>query len=280
MSQEQRDRVMGRLRSGTAELLIATDVAARGLDVEQLTHVINYDVPSAPDAYVHRIGRVGRAGREGVAITLAEPREHRMLKNIEYTTKRKIAIEKLPTVADLRARRLELTSAALREVLLADEGLDEVRVVVEQLAAEFDPYDVALAAVKVAHAAIVGDAAVEEQDIPEPVVRPTERKGGSNIGHRSEGRGGPQRGRPSRGGDRGQTTRIFIGAGRAAGIRPQDLVGAIANEAGIPGRDIGAIEIADRHSLVEVPSAVAQQVVEALRATKIKGKRAVVKGEW
>jgi ATP-dependent RNA helicase DeaD len=83
MSQEQRDRVMGRLRSGTAELLIATDVAARGLDIEQLTHVVNYDVPSAPEAYVHRIGRVGRAGREGVAITLAEPREHRLLRNIE-----------------------------------------------------------------------------------------------------------------------------------------------------------------------------------------------------
>ena len=79
MSQEQRDRVMGRLRDGTADLLVATDVAARGLDIEQLTHVVNYDVPSAPEAYVHRIGRVGRAGREGVAITLAEPREHRLL---------------------------------------------------------------------------------------------------------------------------------------------------------------------------------------------------------
>ncbi|HEX5543061.1 MAG TPA: DEAD/DEAH box helicase, partial [Micromonospora sp.] len=86
MSQEQRDRVMGRLRSGTAELLVATDVAARGLDIEQLTHVINYDLPSAPESYVHRIGRVGRAGREGDAITLAEPREHRMLKMIERVT--------------------------------------------------------------------------------------------------------------------------------------------------------------------------------------------------
>ena len=114
MSQEQRDRVMARLRSGTTELLVATDVAARGLDIDQLTHVVNYDVPSAPEAYVHRIGRVGRAGREGVAITLAEPREHRMLKTIERVTRQPIAIEKVPTVADLRARRLELTRAALR----------------------------------------------------------------------------------------------------------------------------------------------------------------------
>src|SRR5215216_2056657 len=87
MGQEQRDRVMSRLRSGTADLLVATDVAARGLDIEQLTHVVNYDVPSAPESYVHRIGRVGRAGREGVAITLAEPREHRLLQNIEHATK-------------------------------------------------------------------------------------------------------------------------------------------------------------------------------------------------
>ena len=121
MTQEQRDRVMKRLRAGTTELLIATDVAARGLDIEHLTHVVNYDVPTAPEAYVHRIGRVGRAGREGVAITLAEPREHRLLRNIERITKQKIEVAKVPTVADLRARRLELTRAALREAILAEE---------------------------------------------------------------------------------------------------------------------------------------------------------------
>src|SRR3569833_2102193 len=103
MSQEQRDRVMGRLRSGTAELLIATDVAARGLDIDPLTHVVNYNVPSASASYVHRIGRIGRAGREGGAITLAEPREHRMLKAIERATKQRITVETIPTVADLRA---------------------------------------------------------------------------------------------------------------------------------------------------------------------------------
>ena len=115
MNQEGRDRVMGRLRNGTAELLIATDVAARGLDVDLLTHVVNYDVPSAPEAYVHRIGRVGRAGREGVAITLAEPRELRLLGNIERRTGRPIPIEKVPSVAELRARQLETTAAALSD---------------------------------------------------------------------------------------------------------------------------------------------------------------------
>src|SRR5690348_8084790 len=119
LSQEQRDRVMQRFREGTTELLIATDVAARGLDIQHVSHVFNYDVPSAPDAYVHRIGRTGRAGREGVAVTLAEPREHRLLRNFEQLTKQRIAVEPLPTVIDLRVRRLELTRAALREVLVA-----------------------------------------------------------------------------------------------------------------------------------------------------------------
>jgi ATP-dependent RNA helicase DeaD len=164
MDQAQRDRVMGRLRSGSVDLLVATDVAARGLDIQQLTHVVNYDVPCAPDAYVHRIGRVGRAGREGVAITLAEPREHRMVKTIERATHQPIAVEQLPTIADLRARRLELTRAALRESLLEDD-LERFRGAVEPLAEEFDVLQVALAAVKLAHEAT--GAAADADEIPE-----------------------------------------------------------------------------------------------------------------
>jgi ATP-dependent RNA helicase DeaD len=137
MEQRQRDRVMGRFRDGSTELLVATDVAARGLDIERLSHVINYDVPASPDTYVHRIGRTGRAGRGGTAITLAEPREHRLLRAMEAATKQKIEVVPIPTVADLRARRLEITRASLRERLLAGD-LDHTRVVVESLAAEFD----------------------------------------------------------------------------------------------------------------------------------------------
>jgi ATP-dependent RNA helicase DeaD len=267
MDQGQRDRVMGRLRGGTAELLIATDVAARGLDVEQLTHVVNYDVPASPEAYVHRIGRVGRAGREGVAITLAEPREHRMLKTIERVTRRPIAIEKVPTVADLRARRLELTRAALRESILEDD-LDGFRVVVESLADEFDIVEVALAAVKLAHDA--AGAPADDEDIPEVAAR-SERE--------VPGRQGPARkGRPDRA-PSGGMTRLFIGAGRDAGIRPQDLVGAIAGESGLSGRDIGAIDIAQRFSLVEVPDNAADEVIAALSSARIKGKRATVRRE-
>ncbi|GAA3823923.1 DEAD/DEAH box helicase [Sphaerisporangium flaviroseum] len=268
MGQEQRDRVMARLRSGTADLLVATDVAARGLDIEQLTHVVNYNVPSAPESYVHRIGRVGRAGREGVAITLAEPREHRMLKTIERVTKSKITMEKVPTVADLRARRLELTRSALEESMLEDD-LEHFRVVVDTLADEFDLVEIAMAAVKLAHEA--SGAAADEEEIPEVPLR-AEREGRvrREPGGRDERRGrGPSTG----------MTRIFIGAGRSAGIRPQDLVGAIANESRLSGRDIGAIEIADRFSLVEVPDNTADEVIAALRQSTIKGKRVTVRRE-
>ena len=104
MEQRLRDRVMGRFREGKVDLLVATDVAARGLDIERLSHVINYDVPASPETYVHRIGRTGRAGRGGTAITLAEPREHRLLRAMEAATKQKIDVAPIPTVADLRAR--------------------------------------------------------------------------------------------------------------------------------------------------------------------------------
>ncbi len=277
LTQEQRDRVMGRLRSGTADLLIATDVAARGLDIDHLTHVINYDVPSAPDSYVHRIGRVGRAGREGVAITLAEPREHGMLKTIERVTRQRIAVEKLPTIADLRARRLELTRAALEESIREDD-LEHFRVVVESLCDEFDVMEVALAAVKLAHEA--SGAAAMEEEIPDAAPRPGRDSGGGG----GAGRDGRDGGGPRRGDRRGRApaagmTRLFISAGRASGIRPQDLVGAIAGETNLSGRDIGAIEIADRFSLVEVPEASADEVIDIMRNASIKGKRTMVRRE-
>jgi ATP-dependent RNA helicase DeaD len=264
MDQQQRDRVMGRLRSGAADLIVATDVAARGLDIGPLTHVVNYDVPFSPESYVHRIGRVGRAGRGGVAITLAQPREHRMLKSIERVTKQPIVVEKLPTIADLRARQLELTRAALHESILEDD-LERFRVVVEPLAEEFDLMEVALAAVKLAHDA--GGAAADEEEIPE--VRPP-----TDDGRKRAERGGRRGRRPA---DR--MTRLFIGAGRTAGIRPQDVVGAIAGESRLSGREIGAIEITDSFTLVEVPDSAADEVIAALRGTTIKGKKPTVRRE-
>jgi ATP-dependent RNA helicase DeaD len=256
MDQAQRDRVVSRLRSGTAELLVATDVAARGLDIDRLTHVVNYDVPSAPESYVHRVGRVGRAGREGVAITLAEPREHRMLKTIERVAGMKIGVEKLPTTADLRARRLELTRSSLEE-LLVDGALDEFRVVVESLSSDYDVVEIALAAVALAHRAAAGGE--EPDEIPAPNPAPdADRK--------------PAKRRATRAGG-GTTDRVWVSAGREAGVRPQDLVGAVANETRLTGRDIGAIEITDRFSLIEVPTDAVREVVAALKATTLKGRK-------
>jgi ATP-dependent RNA helicase DeaD len=267
MTQEQRDRVMKRTRSGSVDLLIATDVAARGLDIEQLTHVVNFDVPSSPGAYVHRIGRTGRAGREGVAITLAEPREHRLLRNIEQATKQRIEIAAVPTVLDVRARRLDLTRATISELIVAG-NFDGYRVVVETLAQEFDVMDVATAAVQLAHTAS-GGAGPDEDEAEIPAVATTPRREGRRPERKADSRRG---GTPSSG-----FVRIYVGAGRKSNMRPADLVGAIANEAGIEGRDIGAIEITDRFSLVEVPEELADRVITALRSTTVKGKRLTVR---
>ncbi|MDQ6737895.1 MAG: DEAD/DEAH box helicase [Gemmatimonadota bacterium] len=275
MTQDQRDRVMKKFRANTADLLVATDVAARGLDIGHLSHVFNYDVPTSPDAYVHRIGRTGRAGREGVAITLAEPREHRFLKNIENITRQKIEIASIPTVADMRVRRMELTRATLQEILIGGE-MDEYRRVVEVLAdGDYDVMDVAAAAVKMAHEASGNDKNEAEEEIP--VTRtPTDRSGSSHDRPKREGKpprtvAGTKR-KPA-----WEVAKIYIGAGRKAKIRPGDIVGAIANELQIDADSIGAIEIFDRFSLVEVPDEIADDIVTTLRATHIKGKRVPVR---
>jgi len=270
-AQEQRERVMKRFRAGKSDLLVATDVAARGLDIERLSHVINYDVPNSSEVYLHRIGRTGRAGREGTAITLVEPREHRLVRSMEAVTKQKIEIAPVPTVADLRARRLELTRASLRERLLKGD-LDQTRVVVQSLADEFDILDVASAAVAIAHAALGGDG--DDKEIPATGATPA----GDRPGDRRPLK--PARGRvPGSRSTDGDMVRVFVGAGRRAGIRPGDLVGAITGESGLESRSIGAIEINDAFSLVEVPDDRADDVIAALRGTKLRGLKVTVRRE-
>lgn len=277
MTQEQRDRVMKRTRGGTVDLLIATDVAARGLDIEQLSHVVNFDVPESPAAYLHRIGRTGRAGREGVAITLVEPREHRLLRSIEQMTKQRLDVATVPTVLDVRARRLDVTRASIRDLILAGD-LDSYRIAVEALADEFDLMDIATAAVRLAHEASQGPDGAAEADIPVATLL-TDSAAPSGRTKRSSREKAPERSAPrTRGKASGSAmARIYIGAGRKGKIRPADLVGAIANEAGIDAGAIGTIEIADDFSLVELPEVLVEQVVTALRAARIKGKRLTVR---
>jgi ATP-dependent RNA helicase DeaD len=284
MSQQERDRVMAKARAGTVDLLVATDVAARGIDIEHLTHVVNFDVPSSPEAYVHRIGRTGRAGREGVAITLVDPRGHRLLRNIEQVTKQKIAISTVPTPLDVKARRLDVTKGALREALLAGD-LDRYRVVVETLAAEFDPMDVAAAAVRLAHEASEGESA--EDDVHIPAIDGF-RQPGPPQGAPPRGWGAPPQARGPRSPqdddrfhaprrhEQRDMVRVYIGAGTRMGMRPADLVGAISNEADINPRAIGGIEIAEMFSIVELPARDVDHVIRALRGATLRGRKVKV----
>ncbi len=280
LAQVQRDRVMARFREGTTDLLVATDVAARGLDVEQVSHVINFDIPQSLEMYVHRIGRTGRAGREGMAITLVEPREHRWLKAIEKVVGQRIEPARIPTIADLRARRMELLRAQLEEVLRAEEHT-EWRGVVESLGEQFDALDVAAAAVKVAADALKGDAADPDVEIPhwepqksKPVPRDPPQGApprGPYPPDRREPRPPPPP--PREGGGRPEGVRLSLGMGRKHGIRPADVVGAITAMTDLVGRDIGAIEIGERDTLVEVPSYRARDVIEGLARTALRGRK-------
>jgi ATP-dependent RNA helicase DeaD len=274
-NQEQRDRVMRRFREGTTQLLTATDVAARGLDIGHLSHVVNYDVPWTAEAYVHRVGRTGRAGREGVAITILEPREQRLLRNIEQQAKRKITIEKVPTVVDVRARKMEMTGSAVREVLEAGD-FDNYCVLVDALAGDYELRDIAAAAIKLAHG---DEEAVEEVDISAPVrpARPPREHDGKPEKRTARADRPPKRGKA--GGKDASFVRIYIPIGRMSKIRPGDLVGAIANEAGVDSSAIGSIDITDKFSLVEVPDAAADEIIEALNQTTIRGKRVKARRE-
>ncbi len=312
LSQDQRDRVMQKFRSRKTDLLIATDVAARGLDVKHVSHVVNFDVPMDAESYVHRIGRTGRAGREGVAITFAEPREHRLLRNIERLTAQRIEIATVPTVADLRTRRLELARATLREAII-DGGFEPFHSIVESLAEEFDVMDIAAAAIKLLDARDESD----ETEIPTAAPRverpPRDDDRRPSFRERSGERGGERSGPrfasrdatrgASRDDERGErkaapragaaagakagakaratpawtVARLWVGAGRKAKMRPGDLVGAIANEVGIDAGSIGAIQIADGFSTVEVPEEIADDIIAALKATKIKGLKVPVR---
>jgi ATP-dependent RNA helicase DeaD len=252
MEQRQRDRVMSMFRDEQADVLVATDVAARGLDIEHVSHVINYDIPTSPEVYVHRIGRTGRAGREGVAITLVDPRQQRVLRHIEGLTRQPIEVAPLPTEAALQAKRLGALRNAIEERIKAG-NLDGPRAFVADLANTVDILDIAAAVISL----LRDDGESNDADVPAPPG--AERDGDAAAA--------------------GPMTSLFVGAGRSAGIRPGDLVGAITNEANLNSRQLGKITIADRHALVDVPEALVDRVVRALSKTTIRGQRVEVRRE-
>ncbi len=247
MSQQERERVLRRFRDGLADLLVATDVAARGLDIDSVTHVINYDVPFDAEQYIHRIGRTGRAGRTGDAITLVYHRERRQLANIERMIGSRIEAARIPTVADIASRRQEAFVESLREVLATGE-FENMLPAVSELSEQYDALEVAAAAMqmlwKERHQS-------EHQDAEQESFADFEQ---------------PETG----------MVRIFIGMGRQDGLRPGDLVGAIAGESGLAASQIGVIDLLDRTAFVEVPASEGKRVVEALSNTTLRNRKVKV----
>ncbi|HEV7242892.1 MAG TPA: DEAD/DEAH box helicase [Thermoanaerobaculia bacterium] len=262
MSQPLREAVIRRLRAGQVEIVVATDVAARGLDVEQIEHVINYDIPYDVEAYVHRIGRTGRAGRSGVATMFITPRERKMMREIERFTGNPIKPMKLPTRADVAAKRISVFKETVRKSI-QDGDLEAYVELVEQLAEEgpFDMADVAAAAARIAN----GSKALvqaREQEISLPVVESSSRRVEEP----------PRRLEDSATRRPDKTIRMSIAIGRREGIRPADIVGSIANEADVPGREIGPIDIQDEVTYVGIPERFVDAVIEKVGRKKFRGK--------
>jgi ATP-dependent RNA helicase DeaD len=309
ITQAQRERSLDRFRAGRTQVLVATDVAARGLDIPDVSHVINYDLPLDAESYVHRIGRTGRAGRTGEAVTLVTPRERRQLRLIEQGIHRHLERLRLPTPADIAARR----RASFREEILSilDGGqLDPYLALVEDLAGTREPADLAAAAFKMAAQAMQTRRPGQPMnwmempppaEPPAPFEQPEERPGrrgrlGREARDDRDGRDErPRTTREQRARARSflrdtehgapDMARLFIRVGRQDSVRPTDIVGAIANEAQIPGESIGDIDIYDTFSFVEVPDEVVERVRAALNATTIRGRapRATLArpaGEW
>jgi ATP-dependent RNA helicase DeaD len=272
ISQAQRERTLERFRAGHTQFLVATDVAARGLDIPTVSHIINYDLPLDAESYVHRIGRTGRAGATGEALTLVTPRERRQLRLIERAIHRHLEPLHLPTAADVTVRRL----ASVREEVLRllDAGqLDPFLKLVEDLASTHDPVEIAAAAFKMAtqtreanrpgsrsSSVTLAEPAITET-LPEPSARMDELRTPEYPTRKSRQKQQIQH----------PMTRLFLRIGKRDGAKPGDIVGAIANEANLPGETIGDIAIYETFSSVEIPEPLLEKVHLALNRTTIRG---------
>ncbi|MFB0834102.1 DEAD/DEAH box helicase [Arthrobacter halodurans] len=257
--QQQRERTVENLRDGKIDILVATDVAARGLDVERISHVVNFDIPNDTESYVHRIGRTGRAGRQGDAILFMTPREKYLLRAIEKATRQPVELMHLPSVDSVNDKRLEKFAERITETL-ASEDLTVFRGLVEKYEADHGVTGVEIAAA-LAHMAQGGRPLLME-DMPLPPAKQARMMKGAKDGLGSRG--------PSRTLTEGNAT-YRIAVGRRQRVMPGSIVGALANEGGFSSADIGGIDIRADHTLVELPAELSQDQWQALSRTRIGG---------
>ena len=243
LSQTQRDRVMKKFREGRLDILIATDVAARGLDIDNVQYVINYDIPQDPESYVHRIGRTGRAGNSGVALTFIMPREFRQLKLIERVARTRIRRRELPTTTDVLEHQREQIVSKMQALLEMDDYADYMPIVTA-LGKEYEVEEIAAAALKLMQE---GNKALEIREEKNTI---------SDLNHTG--------GRPG-------MVRFFLNIGRNQKVTVPDLVRAISKEAEIPARSIGQVNIFDKFSFVEVPEQFAERVLAVMHKNSIRG---------
>ncbi len=273
LSQQARETVLGRFRRGRLKIVVATDVAARGLDIDDISHVINYDLSLNPEYYVHRIGRTGRAGKKGVAITLVTPKERWRLRKIEKYARCSISYAKLPSADQILARRDEQFMDLLANQLVQGELEHERDLVAKLAAAGCDPLELAAAAIQLARA--------DEQHRPiEEIAKvhgPAKRRDRDhNRKHQDKRRTSQGRKFRRKGEHEPGMVRLSLNAGRAHGLQPREIVGAIAGTASIPGKSIGAISINQRQTYVDVTQKHAALVLRKMRGWKLRGQTIVL----
>jgi ATP-dependent RNA helicase DeaD len=268
LSQDAREQVLNRFKQNQSKVLVATDVAARGLDIDDISHVINYDIPHDPESFVHRVGRTGRAGKTGVAISFITPGERGRLRRIEQYARQKLTMTELPTEEDIFAHR-EANLLTQMEVWLKRGRCSKEKEMVATLTeAGYDLLDIAAAALKLARA--------EEKQRPIAAIRPLEEKpergrgrnqssysNGRSNGNRNERRNSSNNGRKGKkGSHEAGMVRFVLNAGKTQGVRPGDVVGTIAFHADIPGSTLGAILIQPENTYVDVPEQFVSKVLD------------------
>ncbi|WP_404291758.1 DEAD/DEAH box helicase [Glutamicibacter arilaitensis] len=268
--QQQRERTVENLRSGKIDILVATDVAARGLDVERISHVINYDIPHDTESYVHRIGRTGRAGRTGDAILFMTPREKYLLRAIEKATRQPVTQMQLPSLDTVNDRRIQRFTDRIDQTI-SGQDLTTFREIVERFAAEHEDLDQLEIAAALALMAQGGRPLL----MTEPVIPPSKKARMDREGGREGGRDGGARREPRERGARKTAAEgnamYRLAVGRRNRVQPGSIVGALANEGGFDSSEIGGIDIRSDHTLVELPAELSKDQWRALSKTRIGG---------